>query len=94
MSLLKPVSKLSVVNTRAPIELEKRTALPVVLSSQCPHCGTEVSYDMADGEHYMSYPRVNRPNTFTFWHECPDGEDTEWQYQIVVHMTVTEDTEE
>jgi hypothetical protein len=91
VSLLKPVSKLSIVNTLAPIELEKRTFIPVVLSSKCPHCGTDVSNDLADGETYLSYPKVNRPITFTFWHECPDGEDTEWQYNIIIRMTVTEE---
>jgi hypothetical protein len=85
---LQPVGPLTIRALDAEVEMDKRTHLPVEISSTCPGCGVQVVQDMTD--RYLSYPIINKPKKCNFYHECADGKDTEWEHQVVVRVTLEE----
>ena len=73
-------------------EMQKRFYIPgVTLKSVCPECGKEVVDDL--GEQYLSYPKVNEPFDYTFYHEQQPEEEGkywchEWTEKIVLRISV------
>jgi len=84
----KPVGKLEIRQLDAEVELDKRTHLPIEVSSKCPGCGKQVTMDLSD-DHYLAYPVINAPQRLGFYHDC-DGKTTEWEHRIVVRLTLEE----
>ncbi len=84
-----PTSPLTIVNSNEiMVELDKRTPLPVVVSSTCPGCGATCSRDYSGDDNYLSYPVTNRPLKVSFSHECNDTETTEWFYMAVLRVSL------
>jgi hypothetical protein len=82
-----PVGPLTIINTDEEIELSKRFRMPVICSSACPSCKKVVTLDMSEVS-YLSYPRTNRPEIITMFHECDNDIITEWNYEVVVKVTL------
>lgn len=83
-----PTGPLVIENSREiEVEMDKRTPLPVRVSSPCPGCGVVVTRSYSE-DHYMSYPITNRPLKISFSHECNDAETTEWFYKAVLRVSL------
>ena len=65
--------ELTITPVDAECELDKRTHVPFMVSSECPKCGTRVEQDLSGRHHYLNYPTLSKPFRLNFYHECPEG---------------------
>jgi hypothetical protein len=71
-------------------EMAKRTYLPFIIRSACPHCGREVVTDLRD--EYLRYPVPGKTSHVYF--ECEGDEDTqphelvEWTVYLEFDVTL------
>lgn len=92
------MSNLKVTQTGKPYSQDvKRFAVPdCKLTATCPSCGKRISRYITE-DHYLSYPDINKPTTYDFYHELEvtdpltgevDYQQHEWSEQIVIRITV------
>lgn len=75
----------------------KRFEIPdCKLTATCPTCGKKITRWINES-HYLSYPDINQPTEFSFYHENEvkdpvtgeiDYQSHEWSEQIVIRITV------
>jgi hypothetical protein len=68
------------------VELDKRTFVPAMVYSNCPHCGKEYERDLSSGDHYLSYPVTGQPVKVYFY--CEDCHPHDWVEWVVLRMTL------
>ena len=79
--------KVVVIHVKENVEIDiRRFRLPVVIKSKCPRCSKIVELDLED--QYLSYPKVGRNEEFLY-HECDDGEDSEWPVPVRLEITIS-----
>lgn len=76
--------------TDSPTNLDiKRCYLPIVVASECPHCGLMVEKHLESD--YLSYPKVNTPFEMPMYH-CIEhenrDEEHEWKVKVVLRVTM------
>ena len=66
---------------------ENRFYVPgVTLYSDCPECGLTCEKDM-DGDHYLSYPPVNKEFEYGFYCQNEDCQH-EWKEKVILRVTL------
>lgn len=68
------------------VYLEKRTNLPLEVSSVCPLCLVTVKKDLSK-DHYLSYPAIDEPEDLYFYHDVCGQE---WSHCVVLEVTLRE----
>lgn len=67
--------------------VEKRLELPgVSIESACPNCGKRVKHSF-NGFHYLSFPVINKPFEYKFYHDCNDDHQEEWSVTVILKVT-------
>lgn len=80
--------KIEITDSPASLDI-KRCYLPIVVTTECPHCGmTVVKHLKSD---YLSYPKVNTPFDMHMYH-CIEHDDRdeehEWTVRVILRVTM------